>query len=353
LRKDDYNLLGLDPEATLEEIKKAFRRLAHQYHPDKNPGNPHAEEHFKHLSEAYQILQDPQKRAAYDRLGPGIWRGGGFHKPNDFFSRQESIHDFFDDFFEDFLNAARPRTRKTRGADLRYNFEISLEGAFSGANQQIKIPRKNFCPTCHGSRCSPGTHPLTCPDCRGRGSLRTQRGFFVTDAACSRCQGSGEIVSYPCTHCAGKGRVQFTQTLKIRIPAGVDEGTRLRVKGEGEKNATGGTSGDLYIVISLRKHPVFTRQGKDLSCEFSIPLTQAIEGTEIEVPTLQGKVKMKIPAGTWPGRVFILKGKGMPVLEREGYGDQRVRAKIEIPARPTKRQREILAEWERRKEFNI
>jgi molecular chaperone DnaJ len=350
LKGDFYDLLGLNSGATLEEIKKAYRRLAHQFHPDKNPGNPQAEEHFKRISEAYQTLQDPQKRASYDRFGPAMGqRKSGFSRPGDFSFRQETIHDFFDDFFEDFLNVKKPRSRQTRAADRQYNFKITLEDAFSGVDQQIKIPRNILCPTCRGSRCAPGTQPLTCPECRGQGFLRTQRGFFITDAACARCQGTGEIVMHPCAHCAGKGRVQFTQTLKIRIPAGADEGTRLRVKGEGDQGETGGASGDLYIVISLRKHPVFERQGKDLLCEISIPLTQAIEGSEIEVPTLQGRVRLKVPAGTWPGRIFTLKGKGMPVLGGEGGGDQKVKVRVEIPRKPTRRQREIMTEWECRK----
>jgi len=351
LKQDYYDLLGLDSEATAEELKKAYRRLAHQYHPDKNPDNPRAEEFFKRLLEAYQTLQDPQKRAAYDRFrpSPGGRRSGGSGRPEDFFFRQEAVNDFFDDFFEDFLGAVKPQARRRRGADLTHNFEISLEEAFSGADQEIKILQKTFCPVCRGSRCAPGARPVSCPSCGGKGSLRTQRGFFVTDSACPRCQGQGELVVNPCGHCAGKGRIQVRQTVKFRIPPGVDEGTRLRLKGAGEKSDSGGSTGDLYIVISLRKHPVFTRMGNDLFWELSLSLRDALAGIEIEAPALQGSVKLKIPAGTRPGKIFILKGKGMPVLDGKGFGDQKVRVNIQMPKRPTARQREIVAEWAQEK----
>ena len=351
MKQDYYDLLGLDAEATAEEIKKAYRRLAHQYHPDKNPDNPQAEEVFKRLSQAYQTLQDPQKRAAYDRFGPSPagMRTGRSGQPDDFFFRQQAVNDFFADFFEDFLGAVKPPARRRRGADLVYNFEISLQEAFSGADQKIQILQKMFCPVCQGSRCAPGARPVSCPSCGGKGMLRTQRGFFVTDSACPRCQGQGELVLNPCGHCAGKGRIQVRQTVKIRIPPGVDEGTRLRLKGAGEKSDSGGSLGDLYIVISLRHHPVFTRLGNDLFCEVSISLKDAIAGTEIEAPALPGPVKLKIPAGTRPGKIFILKGKGMPVLNGKGFGDQKVRVTIQMPKRPTARQREIVAEWAQEK----
>jgi molecular chaperone DnaJ len=232
---------------------------------------------------------------------------------------------------------------------LSYRSEISLEEAFSGTEQEIKIVRKIFCPACRGSGCAPGANPVSCPGCGGRGSLRTQRGFFVTDSACPRCQGLGELVLYPCGRCAGKGRVQTRQTVKIRIPAGADEGTRLRLRGAGEKSDSGGASGDLYIEISLRKHPVFTRLGNDLFCEVAIPLREAIAGSEIEAPALEGPVKLKIPAGTRPGKVFVLKGKGMPVLNGEGRGDQKIQVKVQMPKRPTAPQREILREWAEKK----
>ncbi len=345
MKQDYYGLLGVDSEATLEEIKKAYRRLAHQYHPDKNPGNPQAEERFKRISEAYQVLQDARKRAAYDRFGGSMKSGQGLGE--DFFSRQDAVHDFFEDFFEDFVHAMGPRTRRTSGADLRYNLEITLEQAFSGADQEIKISRRIPCPVCRGTRCASGTQPVSCPQCRGRGSLRTQRGFFITDAACPHCQGQGHIILNPCRHCSGKGRVQSSQTLKIRIPPGVAEGTRLRIRGEGDKGGDRKSEGDLYVEISVMKHPLFARRGDDLIGELTIPLSRAIDGGEIEVPTLGGRVTMKIPAGTTPGKVFILKGKGMPVLDGEGYGDQKMKIRVEMPKRPTQRQREILKEWKR------
>jgi len=353
LKQDYYDLLGLEREATAEEIKKAYRRLAHQFHPDKNPGDPRAEELFKHLSEAYRTLQDPQKRAAYDRFGPfpGMGRSGGPGRGEDFFYRQETINDFFGDFFEDFFGAVRASGRRRRGADLSYRVEISLEEAFSGTDQEIKVQQKMFCPVCRGSRCAPGSAPIPCPSCEGRGSWRSQRGFFITDSACPRCQGAGELITNPCGRCGGKGRVQVRQTVRVRIPPGTDEGTRLRLRGAGEKSDSGGASGDLYIEISLRKHPVFTRQGNDLYCEVSIPLREAIAGTEIEVPALGEPVRLKIPAGTRPGKVFILRGKGMPVGGGERFGDQKIRVNVQMPRRPTARQQEIVREWAKGRKF--
>lgn len=353
MKQDYYDLLGLEKEATAEDIKKAYRRLAHQYHPDKNPDNRRAEEFFKRISEAYQTLQDPQKRAAYDRFGnfPGGRRSGGPGFPDDFFYRQETINGFFDDFFADFFGAVRASGRRRRGADLSCRVEISLEEAFSGTEQEIRVVQKTFCPACGGSRCAPGSAPIPCPNCGGRGSLRAQRGFFVTDSACPRCQGQGELVLNPCGRCGGRGRIQVRQTVRVRIPAGADEGMRLRLKGAGEKSDSGGASGDLYIDISLRKHPVFTRQGNDLFCQVSISLSEAIAGTEIEAPALAGPVRLKIPGGTRPGKVFLLKGKGMPVGEGEGFGDQRIRVNVQMPRRPTARQQEILKEWAQGRKF--
>jgi molecular chaperone DnaJ len=349
LKRDYYDLLGLDSEATPAEIKKAYRRLAHQYHPDKNPDNPRAEEFFKRISEAYHTLQDPQKRAAYDRFGAFPGGGGGSGpgpgRPDEFFRRREAIHDFFDDFFEDFFGTVRASGRRRRGADLSFRVEISLEEAFTGTEQEIKIFRNTLCPACRGTRCSPGTHPVSCPACRGRGVLRSQRGFFVTDSACPRCQGLGELVSNPCGRCGGRGRVKVQQTVRVPVPAGADEGMRLRVRGAGEESDSGGAGGDLYLEIALRKHPVFTRQGNDLFCEVSVPLREAIAGTEIEAPALGGAVRLKIPAGTRPGKVFILKGKGMPAAGGGGFGDQKIRVNVRLPKRPTARQQEVLREW--------
>jgi molecular chaperone DnaJ len=355
LKQDYYDLLGLDREATAEEIKKAYRRLAHQYHPDKNPGNPRAEDLFKRISEAYQTLQDPQKRAAYDRFGASpLGKKAGRPGPaDDFFFRRETLNDFFDDFFEDFLGAARPQGRRRRGGDLTYNLEITLGEAFAGGDREIQVFQKTFCPVCQGTRCVSGSGPVSCPNCGGRGSLRAQRGFFVTDSACPRCEGQGEIIPNPCGHCGGRGRVQVRQTVKIYIPPGVDEGTRLRCQGAGEKSDSGGSTGDLYIVISLRKHPVFARRENDIFCEVSIPLKEAIAGGEIEAPGLSGPVKIKVPAGTPPGKIFILKGKGMPVLGGKEFGDQKVRLNVRMPKRPTARQREILAQWASEKKMAL
>jgi len=349
LKRDYYDLLGIDPLASPEEIKKAYRRLAHQFHPDKNPENPGAEEHFKRITEAYEILHDVRKRAAYDRRGAAMGgRGfGGFREPEDFSFRGDSFDDFFGEIFEDFLGIRRPQPRKAKGADLRYNLEISLEEAALGVEQEIEVRRMSVCPLCRGSRCAPGTSPTVCPACRGVGSLRSQRGFFQVETTCERCQGERQIIPRPCPKCAGVGRLKLTRAIHMDIPRGVDNGTRLRLSGEGEAGRHGGHPGDLYVVISVKKHPVFTREGNDLFCEVPVTFLQALMGAEIEVPTLEGKARMKMPPGTPAGKIFTLKGQGMPVLQAVGRGDLRVNLRVEIPSRLSKRQRGLLDEFAR------
>ena len=347
--RDYYALLGIDSLASVEEIKKAYRRLAHQFHPDKNPGNPAAEEHFKRITEAYEILQDAQKRAAYDRLGVSMgMRGfGGFREPEDFSSRKNFFDDFFEEMIDDFFGIASSRPKKSRGADLRYNLEISLEEAASGSGQEIKVSRMSVCPLCRGSRCCPGTSLQTCPKCRGYGSIRSQRGFFILETTCRHCQGEGQIIVRPCPKCEGIGRLKVTRALRVNIPAGVDEGTRLRLRGEGEMGRNGGPPGDFYVVVSVKKHSFFTRMGNDLLCEIPVTFLQALMGAEIEVPTLEGKVRLKVPAGTPGGKVFTLKGRGMPVLNGGNRGDQKVTLRVEVPSKLSKRQRELLDEFNR------
>jgi molecular chaperone DnaJ len=349
LKRDYYDLLGIDRLASPEEIKKAYRRLAHQFHPDKNPEDPVAEEHFKRINEAYEILQDVHKRAAYDRRGAAMGgRGfGGFRQPEDFSFRADSFDDFVGELFEDFFGVRRPQPRKARGADLRYNLEISLEEAALGLEQEIEVRRTSVCPLCRGSRCTPGTSPMVCPACRGTGSFRSQRGFFQVEVTCGRCQGERQIILRPCPKCGGVGRLKVTRAIHMDIPRGVDNGTRLRLSGEGETGQHGGQPGDLYVVISVRRHPVFTREGNDLFCEVPVPFLKALEGAEIEVPTLEGKVRMKIPPGTPAGKIFTLKGQGMPVLQGVGRGDLKVDLRVEIPSRLNKRQRELLDEFQR------
>jgi molecular chaperone DnaJ len=349
IKRDYYDLLGIDSSATLEEVKKAYRRLAYQYHPDKNPNNPRAEEHFKLITEAYETLHNTQKRAVYDRHGPSIGPRGfeGFREPPDYPSRKDFFEDIFDEILKDFFRTKPPSPKKARGADLRYNLEISLEEAAFGSEQKIHFARKSVCPHCHGSRCAPGTGPAACPTCEGYGSFRSQRGFFMVETACERCKGEGEIIPRPCPRCGGLGSLRVPQIFKIQTPPGADHGTRLRLAGEGEMGKNGGSSGDLYVVLSLAKHPIFSRQGKNLFCDIPIRLSQALKGAELDVPTLKGKVRIRVPAKTPPGKVFILKGLGMPILQGKGRGDLRVRVRVEIPNRASRRDREMLNELNR------
>ncbi|MDI6755832.1 MAG: molecular chaperone DnaJ [Thermodesulfobacteriota bacterium] len=347
--RDYYDLLGVDHSATLEEIKKAYRRLAHQYHPDKNPGNPSAEEQFRRITQAYEILQDAQKRAAYDRYGASLGRRKftGFREPEEFSPGGNIFDDFFGEIFEEFFGVRQQKFARTRGADLRYNIDVSLEEAAFGTEREIKIPRTAVCPVCRGSCCFPGTAPVTCPACKGFGSFHAQRGFFMTETTCERCRGKGKIIVRPCSQCRGMGRVKLSRIIRMNIPPGVDNGTRLRMRREGESGRNGGLPGDLYVVISMKKHPIFSRSGNDIICEVPITLVQAVQGAEIEVPTLKGKAKIKVPAGTPEGKIFTLKGLGMPALQGAGRGDQKVMMKVEIPNRLNKRQRELLDEFNR------
>ncbi len=349
MKQDYYDLLGVDSSATKEEIKKAYRRLAHQFHPDKNPNNPSAEEAFKRITEAYEILQDAQKRAAYDRHGPSMGRRGfeGFRQPPDVPYNRDFFEEILYEIFDDFVGPVRSRPTRTRGADLRYNLEISLEEAAFGSKQKIQFSRNSICPLCRGSRCSPGTTRIMCPTCDGHGSLRSQRGFFVVETACERCQGEGEIIPRPCSRCGGAGSLKMGFAFKINTPPGAENGTRLRLAGEGEMGRNRGPAGDFYIILSVRKHPLFSRVGNDLYCEVPITLAQAFQGAELEVPTLNGKVRMRVPAKTPSEKVFTLKGLGMPILHQNGRGDLKVKIRVEISSRLSKRDRETLEEINR------
>ncbi len=347
--QDYYELLGLDPLATPEEIKKAYRRLAHQFHPDKNPGDSSAPEQFRRINEAYEVLQDAKKRAAYDRYGTSSNRRGfeGFREPEDFRPPGEIFDDFLAEVFEDFFGIRRSRPGRVKGGDYRYNLEVSLEEAALGLGTEIKVPQRSVCPSCRGTRCSPGTLPATCPACRGYGSLRSQRGFFITSATCQRCGGEGRIILRPCPQCRGTGHIQLTRLLSIQIPPGVDNGTRLRLRGEGERGRNGGLPGDLYVFISVRTHPIFRRSGNDILCQIPITLVQAVEGGEIEVPTLYGKAKIKVAPGTPAGKTFTLTGYGMPILQGTSRGDQKVKLQVEIPSKLNKRHQELLDAFQR------
>ncbi|KPC49165.1 molecular chaperone DnaJ [Amantichitinum ursilacus] len=349
-KKDFYEALGVNRDASEDDIKKAFRKLAMKYHPDRNPDNKESEEKFKEVKEAYEILSDPQKRQAYDQYGhagvdpqAGMGAGGaGFGGFADAFS------DIFGDIFggQQGGGGRGGRSNVYRGADLRYNMEITLEEAARGVERQIKIPSHDECGTCHGSGAKPGTEAKTCHTCGGQGQVRVSQGFFSIQQTCPTCHGSGKYIPDPCRTCHGSGRVQTNKTLAVKIPAGVDEGDRIRLSGEGEAGVNGGPHGDLYVVIHIRQHNVFEREGNDLHCEMPISITAAALGGEIEIPTLDGKARITIPAGTQSGQVFRLRGKGIKGVRSSVHGDLMCHVALETPVNLTGRQKELLREFE-------
>lgn len=344
-KRDYYEILGVNRDASEEEIKKAYRKLAMKHHPDRNPDNPKAEDHFKEAKEAYEILCDGQKRAAYDQYGhagveQGAGMGGGFGGAGGGFA------DAFGDIFGDIFGGGRARSNVYRGADLQYNLEISLEEAARGTDTKIRIPTQEECETCHGTGAKPGTQPTTCATCGGHGQVRMQQGFFSIQQTCPKCHGSGKIVANPCADCHGVGRVKQHKTLSVRIPAGVDEGDRIRLSNEGEAGVNGGPTGDLYVVIHLKAHSVFQRDHNDLHCEMPISFSTAALGGEIEIPTLDGHAKIKIPAETQTGKVFRLRGKGIQGVRTHAPGDLLCHVQIETPVSLTERQKELLRELE-------
>ncbi len=347
-KRDYYEILGIHKNANETEIKKAYRRLAMKHHPDKNPENHHeASEKFKEATEAYEVLSDPQKRAAYDQYGfAGVEGMGGFG-PGGFGGRGD-FSDIFGDIFGDFFGGAagHGRAHVSRGADLRYNMTISFEDAAFGKESEIRIPKTETCPTCGGTGSKPGTHPKTCSACRGTGQQRMNQGFFTIARTCPACKGEGQVITDPCQECKGRGTVEREKTMKVKIPPGVETGSRLRLTGEGEPGLHGGPHGDLFIVIKVREHPLFTRDGDDVWCEIPISITTAALGGEIEAPTLKEKTKLKIPPGTQTGKVFRLKGKGIPNVRGYGVGDENVRVVVETPSNLTARQVELLREFE-------
>lgn len=341
-KKDYYELLGVSRNASEEEIKKTYRKLALQYHPDRNPGDKQAEEKFKEVSEAYQILSDAEKRAKYDQYGHAAFgEGGPFSGGFDFTA---GFEDVFGDIFGEFFGGGARRGRG-RGDDLRYNLTLKFEEAVSGTEKKIKIPRHGPCETCHGSGAKTGTAPQTCPTCRGRGQVSFQQGFFSVSRTCSQCHGQGTIVKDPCANCSGSGQLRKLHTLNVKIPGGVDTGSRLKLRAEGESAPAGGAPGDLYVVIQVEPHPIFIRENLDILCDVPISIAQAALGAEIDVPTLDGKVKMKIPAGTQSGKVFRMKGKGVNDVQGYHQGDHRVRVSVETPTHLTARQKELLKEF--------
>ncbi len=341
MTKDYYELLGVSRDAAEVEIKKAFRQLAMKYHPDRNPDNKASEEKFKEINEAYSCLIDPQKKANYDRFGYAEGAAQGYSPFGAGFG--DVFEDIFGDFFGTFTG--QHRARPTKGNDLRYDLGITLMEAAFGAEKTLEIPRWEMCDECSGSGSAPGKAPATCPNCKGAGQIRVQQGFFSISRACEKCGGSGKIITDPCKVCNGVGKVKKFRSIHLKIPAGVDTGSRLRVSHEGEMGLHGGPHGDLYIYIYEEEHPFFKREGNDLYCEVPISFSQATLGTEVEVPTIDGTAKIKISSGTPSGRVFHLKGKGVQRLGGYGKGDQIVRVYVDVPKSLTPRQRELLEEF--------
>ncbi len=343
-KRDYYEVLGVSRDATEPDLKAAYRAIALRDHPDRNPGDAQAEERFKEASEAYAVLADPQKRRAYDQFGfSGVGAGapGGFQDFGDLGNFGDLFNDLFGDIFGGRRGGQR-RGRGQRGADLRYNLEIELGDVLEGAQAQIQIPKMRPCASCDGSGALAGTSPETCGRCHGSGQVVMQQGFFRISRPCDACMGAGEVVRERCRECRGAGRVESDQMITVRVPPGVDEGTRLRLAGEGEAGVAGGPPGDLYVVVSLKQHPFFERDGPDVHCEVPIQFVQAALGAEIEVPTVEGKVKLQVPSGTQSGKVMRLRGKGLPTLRSGARGDQLVHVFVETPTKLTARQRELL-----------
>ncbi|MBU2884490.1 molecular chaperone DnaJ [Gilvimarinus agarilyticus] len=348
-KRDYYDILGVSKDASAPELKKAYRRVAMKHHPDRNPGDAESEEKFKEASEAYEVLSDEQKRAAYDQFGHagvdgqgGMGGGagaGGFGNFSDIFG------DVFGDIFGGAGGGRGRRGGPTRGSDLRYTLDLTLEDAVRGSQVQIKVPRLAHCDTCDGSGAKPGSSPVTCSTCGGVGQVRMQQGFFSVQQACPNCHGRGTVISDPCGSCHGQGRVEETKTLSVKVPPGVDTGDRIRLSGEGEAGAEGGPSGDLYVQMNVKEHEIFTRDGRDLYCEVPIDFVQATLGGEIEVPTLDGRVKLKVPAETQTGKLFRLRGKGVAPVRGGAAGDLMCRVVIETPVNLTSKQKELLQQF--------
>jgi molecular chaperone DnaJ len=360
-KRDYYDVLGVTKGASAEEIKKAYRQKAKELHPDRNQDNPEAEAQFKEANEAYEVLKDADKKAAYDRFGHAAFEGGmgggggprgGAYPGGDFAS---AFSDVFDDLFGDFMGrgGAGGRQRATRGSDLRYNLRISLEEAYKGLQKTIKVPTSVTCEVCHGSGSEAGAEPTTCPTCSGMGKVRAQQGFFTVERTCPTCGGLGQIIKNPCKACGGAGRVQKDRSLSVNIPQGVETGTRIRLAGEGEAGLRGGPTGDLYIFIEVADHPIFQRDGSNLFCRVPVSMAEAALGGEIEVPTIDGgRSRVKIPEGSQSGKQMRLRGKGMPALRGGAWGDMFIELAVETPVNLTARQKELLREFDRLSEEN-
>ncbi|WJY22480.1 molecular chaperone DnaJ [Fontisubflavum oceani] len=352
-KRDYYEVLGVERGASEPEIKKAFRKKAKELHPDRNSDNPDAEAQFKEANEAYDVLKDADKKAAYDRFGHAAFDGGMAGGPRaggagqgDFAS---AFSDVFEDLFGDFMGGQRggTRQRSARGSDLRYNLRISLEDAYSGLQESITVPTSVACSNCNGTGAEGGAEPVTCPTCSGMGKVRAQQGFFTVERTCPTCSGMGQIVKNPCTVCGGAGRERKEKALSVNIPAGVETGTRIRLSGEGEAGLRGGPSGDLYIFIEVADHELFQRDGLDLFCRVPVSMVTAAMGGEIEVPTIDGgRSRVKVPEGSQSGRQMRLRGKGMPALRGTGVGEMYIELAVETPVKLTARQKELLREFE-------
>ena len=343
--RDYYRILGVSRDASADEIKKNYRKVAMQHHPDRNPGDHDAEEKFKLASEAYEVLRDPDKREIYDRYGIEGLKGTGFTGFRGF----EDIFSAFGDIFEDFFGfgaTSRRRPKARPGADLRYDLKISFADAAAGKEVEIEIPKNILCELCEGTGAKPGTHPVPCSTCRGTGQVTRSQGFFTVSTTCGQCHGEGKYIQHPCKDCHGFGRVKKNKKLNIKIPPGVDTGSKLRIRGEGEEGERGGPPGDLFVFIYVEPHEFFSRDEDDVVCQVPISFTQAALGTEIEVPTLGGQKKLKIPRGIEHGEILKIKGEGFPNVRGYGRGDQLVQVVVKTPKNLSKRQEELLKEFE-------
>lgn len=357
-KRDYYELLGLSKGASADEIKKAYRSKAKELHPDRNADNPNAEAQFKEVNEAYDVLKDADKKAAYDRFGHaafegGMGGGGRSGGQGDFTS---AFSDVFDDLFGDFMGGGRRsggRNRATRGSDLRYNLRVALEAAYSGLQKSIKVPTTVQCGSCNGTGAESGSEPTNCPTCSGMGKVRATQGFFTVERTCPTCSGLGQMIKNPCRACSGGGRVEKDRALSVNVPAGVETGTRIRLSGEGEAGMRGGPSGDLYIFIEVEDHKIFSRDGLDLFCRVPVSMFSAALGGDIEVPTIDGgRSRVKIPQGSQSGRQMRLRGKGMPAIKSSHSGDMFIELAVETPVNLTPRQKELLREFEKLSEDN-
>lgn len=358
-KRDFYEVLGVSKGASANEIKKAYRRKAKELHPDRNADNPEAEGQFKEANEAYEVLKDADKKAAYDRFGHAAFEngmGGGGHPGGGQSDFASAFSDVFDDLFGDFMGGGGRgggRQRAARGADLRYNLRVSLEDAYAGMQKTINVPTSVQCAACSGSGAEGGAEPTPCPTCSGMGKVRAQQGFFTVERTCPTCSGLGQIIKNPCKVCAGNGRVDKDRALSVNIPAGVETGTRIRLAGEGEAGMRGGPSGDLYIFIEVAKHELFERDSADLFCRVPLSMATAALGGDLEVPTMDGgRSRVKVPAGSQSGRQMRLRGKGMPALRGAGHGDLFIELMVETPVNLTTRQKELLKEFEELSEDN-